>query len=319
MANGETALPNFFLVGAPKAGTTSLYDHLGQHPEIYVSPLKEVNYFSTEVRPERMASALQRGAKQDSDSLRAYLDGPQLEPRFSGMVTEWADYRRLFAGARYQRAIGEGSVCYLWSKTAAERIASCVPDAKILIVLRNPVDRAFSQYLHNLHNGDIRYSFRKHLEAALKCNKDGPFSVLHPFLALGMYAEQVRRYTCCFPASQIGLWLYEDRSRPEFLREVYEFLGADGGFVPDTAKRYLENQISVVPGLGFVSQNRFAGRVLRRIAPAPLRQWARGRLYARSSTMKMMRRERDLLIEYYREDVRQLESIVERDLSAWLK
>ena len=200
MSDAEVRLPSFFLVGAPKAGTTSLYDHLDQHPDIYVSPLKEVCYFSTEVRPGRMARELQGRAKQDSDSLRAYLDGPLLEPRFSGVVTEWVDYCRLFAGVRHERAIGEGSVCYLWSKTAPERIASCVPNAKILIVLRNPVDRAFSQYLHNLHSGDVRYSFRKHLDAAMAHDNDGPFSVLHPFLELGMYAEQVRRYMRHFPA-----------------------------------------------------------------------------------------------------------------------
>jgi hypothetical protein len=266
-----------------------------------------------------MAPELQSRAKQDSDSLRAYLDGPQLEPRFSGVVTEWGDYCRLFAGVRHERAIGEGSVCYLWSKTAPERIASCVPNAKILIVLRNPIDRAFSQYLHNLHNGDVRYSFRKHLDAALAHSNDGPFSVLHPFLELGMYAEQVRRYMRHFSPSQIGLWLYEDRGRPEFLREVYEFLGVDGGFVPDMSKRHLENQIPLVPGLRFVSQQRIAGRILRRIVPTRLQHWMSGHLSKRSTAMKMTGRERNRLIEYYGEEVRQLESILQRDLSAWLK
>ena len=115
------------------------------------------------------------------------------------------------------------------------------------------------------------------------------------------------------------MWLYEDRRRPEFLREVYEFLGVDGGFVPDMTKRHLENPIAIVPGLRFLSRQRMAERILRRIVPAPLQRWTRGHLYKRSAAMKTTRREREQLIEYYREDVRQLESILQRDLSAWLK
>src|SRR5215467_11507820 len=85
--------PNFFLVGAPKAGTTSLARYLAQHPDIYMSPVKEPCFFSTEVRPENFADS----------------------PNGAGMITEWAGYEALFRDAGDANAIGEASVCYLWS------------------------------------------------------------------------------------------------------------------------------------------------------------------------------------------------------------
>ena len=100
-------LPNFFIAGAPKSGTTSLYHYLSQHPEIYMSPIKEPNYFAPEIRLERFSEGLRSQAEQDMSELRAYLDGPMRETRFGGVVTEWRDYLKLFAWADGRKAIGE--------------------------------------------------------------------------------------------------------------------------------------------------------------------------------------------------------------------
>jgi hypothetical protein len=87
-------LPNFFIAGAPKAGTTSLYHYLGQHPEIYMSPIKEPNYFASEIRLGQFSEHLRPRAEQDLAPLRAYLNGPMREKRFGSLISEWPDYLR---------------------------------------------------------------------------------------------------------------------------------------------------------------------------------------------------------------------------------
>jgi hypothetical protein len=118
-----TRLPNFFVVGAPKAGTTSLYWYLDQHPQVYMSPIKEPNYFAAEIREENF------DPKLDTRGLREFLSGPMREKRFGGIVADWEDYLRLFASARNECALGEASSVYLWSQTAPEVIACKIPDA----------------------------------------------------------------------------------------------------------------------------------------------------------------------------------------------
>src|SRR5579864_1438595 len=115
-------LPNFFIVGAPKAGTTSLYHYLDQHPQIYMSPVKEPNYFASEVRLEGFSEEFREQAVTDIAQLRKYLDGPISEKRFGGLVAAWPDYLKLFKNVQGEQAIGEASVCYLWSESASRNI-----------------------------------------------------------------------------------------------------------------------------------------------------------------------------------------------------
>ena len=118
------ALPNFFIVGAPKAGATSLYHYLGQHPQIYLSPVKEPCYFASEVRPEHFSQEFASTAERGGRQLRTYLDGPMTGGDPGGIVANWEDYLRLFKNADGETAVGEASVCYLWSPTAASNIRS---------------------------------------------------------------------------------------------------------------------------------------------------------------------------------------------------
>src|SRR5579863_1241705 len=133
-------LPNFFIVGAPKAGTTSLYHYLDQHPEIYMSPVKETNHFASEIRLAGFADELQEQVKRDMRAMQKYLAGPMSEKRFGAVGLEWDDYLKLFRNATDEKAIGEASVCYLWSRTAAKNIFARIPRAKIIMILRDPAE-----------------------------------------------------------------------------------------------------------------------------------------------------------------------------------
>src|SRR5262245_15514016 len=118
----KVALPNFFVVGTGKAGTTSLYHYLRQHPQIYMSLVKEPCYFASEIRAENLSPVYLRHIQRQSRKSKYILcDGKPLA-RAGWIVSEWEDYLRLFRHATNESAIGEATVSYLWSRTAAENI-----------------------------------------------------------------------------------------------------------------------------------------------------------------------------------------------------
>ena len=313
-----TRTPNFFIVGAPKAGTTSLYHFLDQHPDIYMSPLKEPSHFSLEVRPENFEPALQPQARRDEEAVRNYLAGPMDQKRFGGIVRNYDDYLRLFAAAREQTAIGEASVCYLWSPTAPRAIASRLPHARIIIVLRDPADRAFSQYLHNVSDGVVSSTFRDHIDGSLHRNSNA-FGVLHPMLEFGLYADQVQRYLDAFPREQIGIWLYEDTRRPTFLAEVLRFLQVDPTFPLDTSTRYLQPQLPRMTGISQTLRRNGIWGKIKSLTPAPIKPFVRNLAYRKAGSVKMSPQERTFLIYYYEEDIIKLAKLLKRDLSTWLR
>jgi hypothetical protein len=274
-------MPNFFIVGAPKAGTTSLYHYLDQHPEIYMSAIKEPNYFADEIRVENLAEELREAADKDLEEQREFLRGPMTEKRSGGMISEWDDYLRLFQNARAEKALGEASVCYLWSRTAAANIRAKIPGAKIIMVLRDPSEIAFSLYVQSVAGGHIRGTFRETLEACRR-NTSEKFSVVYPFLELGLLYEQVKRFLEAFPREQVLIVFYEQyRERQgEMFGQIFRFLGVDAQFTPDTSQRYHE--------------------------------------FREGGQLVIDPRDREWLVEYYREDVRRLAGLLGRDLSSWV-
>ncbi len=241
--------PDFFIVGAPKAGTTSLYSYLGQHPEIFLSPLKEPCYFASEVHSGAFEDEHRRFVERQANALREYLAGPMTEDRFGGIVTDWPNYLKLFRDAGAAIAVGEASVCYLWSASAAQNIFARIPHGRIVMVLRDPVERAFSQHLHARSLGVVKVGFREHLLAGLQA-AGGKFGAAHPFLELGLYSEQVARFRTVFPKENIRIFEYSAyRKQPQdALRNIFSFLGVDSAFVPDTSRRELEGH-STIPGV----------------------------------------------------------------------
>lgn len=311
-------LPNFFIVGAPKAGTTSLYHYLDQHAQVYMSAIKEPHFFAAEIREENFGADLRRAAARDARGLREFLSGPMRQKRFGGIVADWEDYLRLFANAGEESALGEASVCYLWSPTAAGRIAERIPDARILVMLRNPADRAFSQYLHGVGLGAIRWSFREHIERNLR-HRSREFCVHYPFLEFGLYSEQLGRYMERF-GRNVWVGLYEDfKSRPmETFQDICRFLGVDPEFSPDMTVRHLEAQ---APRLAALGRLRRSGlwRGVAKAVPQRLRPLLHRKLFRKPGEIRMDPADRRYLLEFYREDVGKLAALLGRSLDAWLQ
>jgi hypothetical protein len=311
--------PNFFIVGAPKAGTTSLYHYLDQHPDIYMSPMKEPCHFSLEARLENFEPSRRMQGVLQMEEVRKYLDGPMDVKRSGGIVCEWSDYLRLFAAATTQHAVGEASVCYLWSRTAAAAIAQRIPNARIIMVLRSPADRAFSQYLHAVSDGHIALSFRDYVRASLRHSGEG-LGVHEPFLEMGFYTDQVQRYFDHFPREQIGIWFYEEtRMRPrEFMRDVLKFLQVDSSFTPDTSTRYHEARVPRVLGSSKTLRWARMSQLAKRLIPTPIKPLLRKVFYRPFGSMTMEPDDRELMLDFYRGDIHRLEGLLNRDLSAWL-
>lgn len=311
-------LPNFFIIGAPKAGTTSLYHYLDQHPQIFMSAIKEPHFFSDEIREENCEPAIRRRMARDNRALREFLAGPMREKRFGGIVTEWEDYVRLFANAANESALGEASVCYLWSKTAPSNIVERIPNARILVMLRDPADRAFSQYLNGLGNGAIRCSFREHIRQNLR-QASGQFSVDYPFLEFGLYFEQLSRYLERF-GRNVWVGFYENfRSHPiEVFQNICRFLEVAPEFSPDMARQHMEAQVPRMAGIGWF---KWSGlwQAAARVTPARLRPLIRRSLIRKPGATRMDSADRHYLVDFYRQDIRKLASLLDRDLDAWLR
>jgi len=298
-------LPNFLLIGAAKAGTSSVFAYLGQHPEVFISPAKEPNYFALAGQEVRYAGPGDSIVNQTS-------------------ITGRDGYEALFKSARRGMAIGEASTLYLYMPTAADAIRREIPDVKLLVILRDPAERAYSSYLHMRRDGrEPLDSFEAALgqeETRIRAN----WEHLWHYSRLGFYHAQLQRYYDRFPHAQIRVWLYDELEREphRVLREVFAFLGVDPTFVPDMS---VKHKVAGTP------RSKALHAVLTRPNPAKtlakqlLPSDVRGRLYGSLMQKNIISRRERLRPEVrltlqaqYRGDVESLSALLGRDLSAWL-
>jgi hypothetical protein len=312
-------LPNFFIVGAPKAGTTSLYAYLEQHPQVFMCPLKEPNYFASELRLENIEAEGRAKMTREMPALERYLVGNGRERRFGGLVTSWDDYISLFREASTQIAIGEATPVYLWSPTAPRNIAARIPQAKIIVSLRNPVERAFSQYLHMVTVGYTRRSFKQEIQVSLSARR-GNSAPCWPLLEFGRYFEQLRRYCDAFPRSRIHISLYEDLADAPapLLANLFAFLGVDSAFTPPVLSRHLQPSVPKLAAAAYYLKKWQVWAYLRKLAPQPLGPRMRTLLLRSRASLFMEPEDRAYLTDYYRDDIEKLAVLLGRDLSSWL-
>lgn len=295
-------MPNFLIIGAAKAGTSSLYSYLKQHPQIYMSPIKEPRFFALE------------GETLD-------FQGPA-QGINNRSVTQIEDYCRLFQGVTNEIAIGEASTLYLHSQKAIARIKHYIPKVKLIAILRDPAERAFSSYLHLVRDGYETLSFAEGLEAEESRIRE-KWQPLWYYKQRGFYADWIKRYFAAFERDQIKIYLYDDlvADTSAVVKDIYQFLGVDDDFTPELTK---EN-VSGIPKSRLLqaifTKNNILKSALKPLLTKQIRQSIIRIIKKQNTSSKPLLTPeiRKKLIETYRQDVFDLQKLLQRDLNNWLK
>jgi hypothetical protein len=275
--DGADRLPNLFIVGVPRGGTTSLWHYLNQHPDVFMSSVKEPYYFS---------------------------DYYKSSPRFP---KDRAAYLRLFAPGLGARWRGEASTAYFWDPVSPGRIKDACPTARILISLRNPADRAYSEHLQNVRSGEERRDLLPAIreEAARGPTGEGRMS----FLSSGFYVDGLQRYLQAFGENVHVLFFEELAADPrKELRGVFTFLQVDPD-VADQVEVTVENR-SFVPRRG--ARRMLRSRALRALPEAP--RSGLERLLLRPSQPVLPPEARALLDDVYAGEREALTALLQRQL-----
>ncbi len=249
----NSAGPTFLIIGAAKSGTTALYRWLQQHPEVYMPPNKQPHYFA---------------------DIPPHFRGPGDQALNRDIVTDKRRYLDLFAEGAGYRARGEASPFYLYYATrSAPNIRAAIPDCRLVVLLRNPVERAYAGYLHLVRDGRERGSFRQALNREDERRRLG-WEPLWGHRALGLYGEQLSEILRVFPREQVGVWLHDQmQEQPQALfAEVCRFIGVDSRFVP-AYTRHNTGGAPRHPALHVLLVRLRVPHLAKHLLPEPLGQW----------------------------------------------
>ncbi|MEP9410021.1 MAG: sulfotransferase [Candidatus Brocadia sp.] len=293
----EAKLPDFLIVGAAKSGTTSLYAYLQQHPQIFMSANKEPCFFTF------------AGLNRDKVDMYNRLD----------IVSDFSIYTDLFSGAGGSQVAGEASTTYLYSyEETIRNIKKYHPGwekLKIIIILRDPAERAFSHYLTDSARG-LDMSFGEVIEKW----KLRQLPEYYNYIDYGFYYRQVKSYKDNF--RHVCVYLFEDleANSRKFVQNVLEFLGVDTSFNIETGVKY---------NVSLNSENRLLSKLIykpnlfkwifKALAPKEVRQKIRNRIIdAFSRKPQLDSSHRKFLKEIYKEDILKLQDLIQRDLTSWI-
>lgn len=296
-------LPNFFIVGAAKSGTSSLDRYLNQHPNVYISAKKEAHYFSIPDFPSR-------------------FEGPGDDGMNDFTIRDKESYTRLFERVDNETAIGESSAFYLYYPGTAQRIHDVIPNAKIIILLRNPVERAFSAYMHLIRDEREQLNFRQSLELEDE-RKTLNYEPLWYYKELGLYSEQIKRYLDVFKRSQVKIVLFEEftRNPRRVAQDIFKFLEVDSKFQINTSVRYNESGAPKARWLyHFIARPNGLKEMIKPLFPHALRE----KLGLRAKSLVLERTSMDPVIYqelqiYFADDIQRLKTLLNIDLSIWDK
>ena len=293
-----TIWPNLFIVGAPKAGTTSLHTYLARHSDIFVCDPKEPHYFSSVTALPAWRG--QAGAVTDPNTGR--LVAPT--------VTAESAYASLFAGAGGCRVIGESSTSYLADPEACRRIRETVPNARIIIMIRDPVERAISHHLMYVREGWETRSLAQAVDDELREGAAWAYA----YLRNGRYHDDIKRYLDAF-GDRVLVIVLEDfvRDVAEGMVPVWEYLGLP----PVNIGEAQAVNAHTAPRNRFVSavmRHDLAWTVGRRLLPTGIRHRVRDATLAPAEKPEVAHGLHSHLADYYAEDVAATERMLGRSL-----
>ena len=306
---------NFFLIGAPKAGTTLIHARLSRHPEVFLSPLKEPNHYATDIDPARFSASFRANVPGDLDG---YLADRPLKPRQIGFVQDPEHYSALFEGAEEAHCVvGECSTSYLWSTEAAANVAAAHPDARILVVLRHPVERLHSHWLMARKYGFTRLPLIEAVKQD-RVHPDPGWGRSELFVEAGLYADALDRWLQAFPDGQVKVLLNEELDDPATWSNLADWLGLDGA-IPDVdgtegnraGRARWEGLNAWLTRTGLKS-------VLGALLPAGMKRRVSGAWYTEEGLDTLSDGDRRRLMPHFQEDIRTTASRIGRNLDHWL-
>ena len=295
MNNQENIKVDFFIVGAPKAGTTALHAHLNKHPQVCMSSDKEPNFFSY-----------------------AEIEKQQLYYNKINIKTE-SEYLALFKCNETAKIRGEASVSYLYYTAVPEKIKAYNPNAKIIISLRRPVQRAFSHYQMDYSLGLVTLS----IEEIFNNGNDHPITgnYFQQYFLLSAYTEQIKRYFDAFDSNKILILLHEDLiQHPEkTLEKVFSFLTISNS----NTNVIMEQQNVTGAGKNIIIRNLYKNQKVRRVLATLLNEDIRNKiksnLFSKNNLPTLSKNFEVELNEYYRPGLEQLKSITGLSIDHWIQ
>lgn len=298
MTSEKFTWPNFYVVGAVKAGTTAVYAHLKKHPEVFLPETKEPFYFLSSPLPPHL--------------------------RYEHCTGDLEAYKRLYRGAEGYRAVGDCSASYLWDEAAAYGIHAVAPNAKIIAVLRDPIDRAYSEYLMAIMNGSESLPLLDALKTDY-ARKSKDFWLARLYVELGMYHDQIKRYFDLFGRDQVLVLMFEDLvKRPE---QFYASIAAHLGIAPDKfdeSGNLREKNAYRMPRflpLYHLMVSPTSQALRRKLLPESVRKWMRNSAFLQYNPLLFGKRKppldsesRDYLQAIFEPEVLRLEVLLQREL-----
>ena len=300
-----TKLPEFLVIGAARAGTTALHSYLRQHPQIFMPSIKEPNFFSFE-----------------GETLSC--SGPGAD-YINNSITDLATYQGLFSDAPNDAICGEASPLYLFAPKAPERIKHHIPTARLIVILRNPIDQAFSHFLYATKQAiEPEPSFTKALNLENERLAAG-WQPLFGYSRFPRYAEQLARFFEHFPREQVLIRTYEEfKEKPDqVLRDIFEYIGVNKDFHPDMSHK---------PNAGGVPKNRALQdflmksnpitRAVGMVVPETTRIAIRDKMASANTRQQeniMPPKAREILIDRLSPEIHSLGMLLGRDFSHWLR
>ena len=302
-------LPNFLIVGAAKTGTTSLYHYLKQHPDIYMPSSIKETFFLSGITSEMFPGVGHRYGKR--------------------MITELDEYLSLFKDVGSETAVGEACVAYLYfyQKSIPKIIEVLGEEVKIIICLRDPVDRAYSNYLHHVRDNLEDLPFSEAIKAE-SWRKEKGWWWGFEYLPVSYYYEQVKAYIDVFGRGKTLIILYEDLHQDslEVMKNTFRFLKIDDSFTPDMSLKYnVSKNVARLPknkaAQDLVSHLNPVKSIGKKFFPNFVRKLIGDRLKNINMTTlsEVSQQDRRKLVSLYQNDILQLQDLIGRDLSHWLE
>ena len=290
-------LPNFIVIGAAKAGTTALYWYLAEHPAVFMSAVKETNYFAYGLDAQ---GHLLYG---DPDVHQFPVKSPEA-------------YERLFADVGGASAVGEASPIYLECPQSPARIADALPDVRLICTLRHPIERAYADYLMYLWRRGRRFDPDRDLSlTAVWALPDSRW------MQVSRYHEQLARYYARFPRERIHVFLIDDLKRDATgtVQNVYRFLSVDPTFSPDFDTAHNVGGVPASRLVESVLTNRSLRAMVEPLIPKRAADWVRNlrtRNMRKAPPLPLDLRKQ--LTARFRADIVETGRLIDRSLDHWL-